>query len=448
MIPILPLMSGAGMLAQRQSVIQEGIMDGSVRSLEAVLLDVSAETVFKDGGGRTVAPATIRQWHYSKTERIYEDLGVVPLLPQSLRDELTACLRSLLGPYIVDGEIGSGFFCFLGGHKTIDFVNLIGGVARATGILGPQDAGQTLRQWSEGTDVRYQTHMVLTGATVDQPFAIGDGFQVDRLLNTTTLGGRDILPNYARELFGSVAFPNSAILSVDCEAGPAFIHTKAAQQKHSRTSPIGPVRVESPDRFAVALSLVTNHPISCLIHWTTCQDAKAFGLASRSRAFAGTEGDGLKQSLTRRKIEEAIDLHIKFFNEWTMDRSLSIAIARWARSKEFKNPADQLIDLRIALEALFLPGQAQGELAFRLAVRGAWYMGATTEDRKQIRDLIATAYRRASTAIHGGKVGDYMGNVNLIGSVQHLCREAILKRLADDDQPDWNDLILGGKLTD
>ena len=86
--------------------------------------------------------------------------------------------------------------------------------------------------------------------------------------------------------------------------------------------------------------------------------------------------------------------------------NLRIAIDRWKRSKRRNTPLeDRLIDLRIALETLYLKdfvNERSGEMRFRLSLFGAWHLGATLEDRRDIRKTLRDAYGRASGAVHTG----------------------------------------------
>lgn len=418
-------------------------MGGSERNLEQVLTDVAEAAIFKTWDGRSVSPATIRQWQDTKRDPMYEGLGVVPSLPEHLLSKLAANLESLLCPHMVEGEIGNGIALFLGGPLTTSTNTLTGPVARASVILGPNRVAQLLRHWSSGGTIPYQKHIVLSGATVADPFDIGPGILIDRLPDNALDAG-DRLPRIARMLFGELEFPNATILTIECEAGPAFGQPDEIWKNHSRTSPIGAVWAGSPERFAQALSLVADHPIFCLLEWSECRDAEAFGFTSSGISSTRRMVSRGGASITKDLIEEAFDLHLRYFNDWTMDPNVGIAITRWELSKEEKGLVDQLVDLRIALETLFGEG-IQQEIRFRLAVRGAWFLGIEFEDRKRIYGELRDVYDRASRAIHSGEVrGSDPHQIRaLVSQGQELCRAAILKRLGGDDVDDWDDLILG-----
>ena len=87
---------------------------------------------------------------------------------------------------------------------------------------------------------------------------------------------------------------------------------------------------------------------------------------------------------------------------------LRVPIQRWRRSKAASNGVDLAIDLRIALESLFLDEGNNAELSFRLALRAAWYLGVEGDERAKIFDALREAYSIGSKAVHRGKGYDDM----------------------------------------
>jgi len=66
------------------------------------------------------------------------------------------------------------------------------------------------------------------------------------------------------------------------------------------------------------------------------------------------------------------------------------------------SPEDQLIDLAIALEALFSPTEAT-ELRFRIAHRAALLLGTDPEDRRSLLRFLRKVYDARSGLVHEGK---------------------------------------------
>ena len=125
--------------------------------------------------------------------------------------------------------------------------------------------------------------------------------------------------------------------------------------------------------------------------------------------------------------------------------SIDTSINRWIRSKLTHSAfVDQLIDLRIALESLYLD-DTHGELRFRLASYGTWHIGESFEERKMIYLTLKEAYNLSSKAVHSGEASFNDNNKQLLQEAQQICRRGILKRLKENAKPDWEELILGSE---
>lgn len=121
---------------------------------------------------------------------------------------------------------------------------------------------------------------------------------------------------------------------------------------------------------------------------------------------------------------------------------LAMALRRWMRSKAQTDVADQFIELRIALESLFLK-DSSGESRFRVASHAAWYLGQSLEERTAHQKTVSVAYEVASRAVHTGAVKNAEHGRELLVAAQGLVRRAILKRLDEPNEPDWGKLVLG-----
>ena len=118
-------------------------------------------------------------------------------------------------------------------------------------------------------------------------------------------------------------------------------------------------------------------------------------------------------------------------------------IQRWRRSIAASNGVDLAIDLRIALESLFLDEGNNAELSFRLALRAAWYLGAEGDERTKIFEAVRDAYNIGSKAVHAGEGYDDMIPENL-AAAQDICRVSILRRISEGGRPpDWKKVVLG-----
>ncbi len=152
--------------------------------------------------------------------------------------------------------------------------------------------------------------------------------------------------------------------------------------------------------------------------------------------------DATADSVDPREVDSTIDALLG------ANRKLKIAVDRWRRSMaEDAKLEDRYIDLRIALEAIYLKdfiNEHSQEMRFRLALFGAWHLGADFEERRSIRRALRDAYDAASKAVHDGELPKAMKPT--LSTAQDLCRRGILKLLREGPPDDWGDLVLGAEL--
>ncbi|WP_400163487.1 hypothetical protein ACAF76_009395 [Brevibacillus sp. TJ4] len=103
----------------------------------------------------------------------------------------------------------------------------------------------------------------------------------------------------------------------------------------------------------------------------------------------------------------------------------AIAFSRYSLSLEKKSNDDQLVDLWIALESLFVPDGRKGEITYKLRMRMAYYFGETYDERVKIADFIKKSYNHRSEIVHSGKMfGKKLSSEVKI--LRHMTRAAIL----------------------
>ena len=83
-------------------------------------------------------------------------------------------------------------------------------------------------------------------------------------------------------------------------------------------------------------------------------------------------------------------------------KSLRIALDRWREACKLKDEVDRVIDLSIALENIYLAEIDQGEFRFKFALRAAWHLGDTVDERKRLFSQFRDLYDIRSKAVHTG----------------------------------------------
>ena len=86
-----------------------------------------------------------------------------------------------------------------------------------------------------------------------------------------------------------------------------------------------------------------------------------------------------------------------------------------------------------------------GEKRHRLAIRGAWLLGETLEQRRKYFRSLRDAYDFASKVIHAGRVKkqDQEARARVLDEAQDICRAALLRIAKAKAMPNWTDIILG-----
>ncbi|WP_235596282.1 HEPN domain-containing protein [Leptospira weilii] len=116
---------------------------------------------------------------------------------------------------------------------------------------------------------------------------------------------------------------------------------------------------------------------------------------------------GLRSSyvLSKKEIEEFLILWNKIYTlaPEKIPHFLEVALRRFADGTLRPNLEDQIIDLLISAEAIFLSsgGSDQGELKYRLAHRAALFLESEPKKQKEIFDFMKKAYDIRSKFVHG-----------------------------------------------
>lgn len=129
------------------------------------------------------------------------------------------------------------------------------------------------------------------------------------------------------------------------------------------------------DRFCEAMALSLDGFVDWIVEWDDLGDLDAFSLSPPNSPRSKPASDSPSAVIARINVEASISLDAKRQSVKHVD----LALARWLKSKRRASVEDRLIELRIALEALYMRN-AQGEIRFRTATNGAWHLGETYDD--------------------------------------------------------------------
>ena len=381
------------------------------------------------------------RWNRSKLE-----------VDDALVNDLTARLKPVLADFTdaETGRFGNGLFLLLEGQRTweyptvVEFAKTL--IVAAVGSSAPQLVA-SLQGWVSGEPLRFQLSVLLEGADIDQELQLTEGIRVSKL------------PKSWADLPGSIppfemAVPltdviGGVIMSIDCEMSPAFYlpAKNEAGQLISREGEFKTVLGLVPDlfleNFCESVSVAVNGYIDWLLRWREFGPLDVFTASPPWISLkVHSKTDRTKKIFSQANLDEALEIHRTRHRGGGLRENLELAISRWVRSKRAGTDLDKLIELRIAMEALYEIGGAN-EKAFRIATYGAWHLGEDFEQRHLIRETLRKAYSDSSSAVHGGKLKYAAKDPDLVSSAQDICRDGILKRLKETEKPKWNEIILG-----
>ena len=408
-----------------------------------------------------------------------------PMVPDEPYSKLNEFLRCLLAEYIDPDSDRVGHAFPVNGKNSYGshshgslwltrsaFVSELGelsyALVRAAAVLGAKKVSDLVSGWVQGRPVEYRSCGLINGLYIDVPVGPLDGVYISPLPRST-----DKLPGSLPRIAGLSKrnYIGRTVASLSTCAQPAFFHPDYLEGD-SGVEVVTTSGVGFPQLFK-ALSLVENTHVERGFFWNDYLDQSAFCLSPSQNTWS-FPNSGYSKSLplgASWRFDHVTDVQTLVLPEGSISsinplelrdtlkavasvdsRELNLAIERWSRSKKSRsNLEDSFIDLRIALEALYLKdftNEYSQEMRFRLSLFGAWHLGADLEERQTIRKALRDAYDRASGVVHGGDLEDNESSRELLSAAQDLCRQGILKLIREGmpSSEEWGNLILGSEL--
>ena len=451
-------------------------MNTAIEDLGESLRGALAQTTFDIGSGKIIQLQRLREmyerakWDDKELRRVK---SATVSVPGPRKAAIADSLRDLLAEYIdprsdcvghafpMGGDRGNYLKAWPTGLSTQSKVSTVGQLGmellKGAAALGVNCVTDLLANWTNGDPVAYRTCRLIR-LTIDQPITPLDGVRIIPLpLSTDRLQAG--LPSWGR--IRRADYLGHAVVSVDTKATPALFHPDSGNLGDVVSSELPPGFTF--DSLLDALALQCNTHVEVGHGWTDYGQLSA--IARDSAIMAGsalsypdgyrgvTIGGGVtKMEVDERATQTLSEDRIRNLLTALMgaDAPTRMAVARW-KSSMARGSGDAFIDLRIALEALFLPDGADRQLSFTLAARGAWWLGKDALDRRRIWKTLRDAYIAASSAVHTGKAKkkgyDASRLAALLTDAQSLCRDGILRVLHEGFVKDWTGVILDAPST-
>lgn len=389
------------------------------------------------------------------TQSQFEFLSYKPIPSQTSLNRLTTQLRSLLEKFISPDtdRIGLGFSAVLGEDNTLtkptipEFAKTL---LKPATVLGPSRVTKQLAGWASDEPLRFQECALLDGVRIERDLEFPGGITLMKLPPAW-----EDLPSwlpYFDPLTSGLKIVGSVVMRIEWEKSPALyppsdektgILSQELLESFRCNSKKNPSQILGT--FCESLSLACDH----YVHWQSIwRDHCGLQLFSDAPIWGGIykapSSPPPKVMISQEKVEQALSIYSER-NSTSKKGGLDIAIRRWMNSKQRRSHEDKFIDLRIALEALYLK-DGFGELKYRMAINCAWHLGSDFETRRSYFKKLRELYNTASKAVHGKGINYSDETRDILASAQDICRNGILRRLKEDKEPNWEKLVLGQSL--
>ena len=418
------------------------------RELASLLESISDQTIYDASQSRIfnrreLKAASVRDKQYGRFDAAFARAKVSTLE----MERILPLFRILLDKFVDSktDRIGNGLVRIFGGRPEPTLSEYVQIIVRASATLGGERTAELLIGWVQGEPVRFREISVLNGITVARPLTLHKGlqiYQLPRSLNELI----PHLPAMSLDIHDQSTMLGRVALSIEYEDGPALYHPSIGDiesKKLNYNQTQEQINNFSFDSLYEAMSLACNGCVQWRYCWRDFGDVKEFLNLHGGISWKDEPEIRHPTKFTQNHLECAIKIHKFLSAKVPSTPNLETAIKRWIKSKASNSPIeDRLIDLRIALESLYLDTN-EGELRFRLACYGAWHIGKSATERKKIFQTLMETYKLASKAVHRGKLSTKDKTGNLLETSQDFCREGILKRLEEETKPEWNDVIMG-----
>jgi hypothetical protein len=163
--------------------------------------------------------------------------------------------------------------------------------------------------------------------------------------------------------------------------------------------------------------------------------------------------------LTRDEGADVAELYRQLARSRSSSGLIDAAARRFADAAGRSRPDDEIVDLAIAAESLFLgevgSPRDRGEIAYRFATRAASFTDGTNRERRQVLAFMRSAYRARSGIVHSGRLdeaklrgpdGQPASAGEFTDELEEFVRQALRKAVALVASglswpPDWDELL-------
>ena len=328
------------------------------------------------------------------------------------------------------------------GDKVI-ISNFVIRLIKATAILGANRVVELLYSWINGENISFKQYFYIHGISVTKAIKITETVEIEPFTK---------YQQYIKDQFGLQYFPEGALCSVIRSESYPLYKLIADELENIGDDDLIDI-VYDILGFCDVLSLKTGQHVNVISSWCVPKEIQTFSsnLIAEKKTFndagifSGIEKPHKCAIISTQDVELALELKQNIDKFTNNQDSLKIAISRWRESMRLSVGFwDQAINLRIALESLYLADVSNsGEFGFRLSSRCAWHLGDNLAEREKLFSLCRNFYGIASKAVHGNNVRIKDNEVAIVAEVRMICQQGILETILDNKKYEWNKIVIG-----
>ena len=387
-----------------------------------------------------------------------------------IKEKLQGFVNRQLADHVRDGKIHSATMAFAGGLVSGSPIGYVArNLLRRTIVDGPAKAAQAFADCATCYSCNFYRFFLITGVSIPAPIEVFDGMTLIPLPDSES----ELPPHlpFIRnepDSFHSISLNDllgKTVVRVAFEVSPIFHRPAESYTFESGPDQHFSVKLKgqempNPNLNALcqALAFAGRCSVESIMTWDSLLDYEIFDLSS----IWGIGASGFSSTMPRSGLHHSVQLSPPQIDGiTTLYRGLTevptetwnrlrIPIDRWAKSMAADNPIDQIIDLGIALESLYVP-DSQGEVNLRFALHAAWHLGKNKTERQELREEFRQIYAARSDVVHTGRLRGNRAKSSFdvsgfVSRTQGLCWQGITSVIEAGDIPDWNDLVMGEDL--
>ena len=441
--------------------------------IESLLSEALQSVRIRRGQTDELSPAQFRQFLercrsvYDPNLRLFISSCKPEISQTEVKNRALGFVNRELGNYVRDGGIHSATIAFAGGLTSGSPVeDVLQNLLRRAIVDGPSKAAQAFIDCTTNSSCNFYQFFLLTGVRIPAPVEVFDGITLMPLPESASeLPPHLPFVSAEPDSFRAISLNDllgKTLVRVEYEVSPIFHRPAESYTLESGPEQHFSVKLKGQEipnpnlnTLCQALAVAGRCGVESIMTWTSLLDYEIFDL----NTSWGIGASGYSSTMPLSGLHDSVQLSLPQIDTiTTLYRGLTqvptetwnrlrIPIDRWAKSMAEDNPLDQIIDLGIALESLYVP-DSQGEVNLRFSLHAAWHLGKSKTERQELREEFRQIYAARSDIVHTGRLrGDRakssFDKSGFVSRAQELCWQGITSVIEVGDIPDWSDLVMG-----